>query len=104
MLASLAWRRRGDALASGMGETSVALRRVEVHHATTVLLKLVTAEDLGEQIGRVVLGRYLLDDDDAGAAQLAHLEQLAIDVPCVLRRREAMTQVVSSLIIRGNIL
>ena len=45
-----------------------------------MLLEGLSCEDLGEQVSRVSLARDMFDGDTPGAAKLAHLEELAVDV------------------------
>ena len=65
-----------------------------------MLLEGLPREDLCEQVRRVVFGADVGDGDNAGAAQLTHLEHLTVDVARVLRRGEAVAQVVSGLVVR----
>ena len=52
----------------------------EVEHKLTMLLEGLLGQNLGKQVGRVGLTRDVLDDNTLGATELAHLEQLAVDV------------------------
>ena len=63
-------RRRG--VASVLGEIQDG--------RAAVTLEELSREDLGEDIRRVDLGRNMRDCHNAGAAHLAHLEKLTIDV------------------------
>ena len=71
----------------------------EVEHKLTMLLEGLLGQNLGKQVGRVGLTRDVLDDNTLGATELAHLEQLTVDVTRVLGRREPMTQVISGFAI-----
>ena len=51
------------------------MRAWEVEDSLAALLERLSAEDLSEQARRVLIGRYVFDGYDAGAAQLAHLRQ-----------------------------
>ena len=53
----------------------------QVENRLAVFLKGLSGEYLGEKIGWVVLGTDMRDGDEAGAAELAHLEHPAVDVP-----------------------
>ena len=57
-----------------------------------MLLERLPREDLGEQVRRVVRSADVLHVDEAQPAQLPHLEELAVDVPRILRRGEAVAQ------------
>ena len=64
-------------------------------------LEDLSREDLGEDVrraGLINLRRYQLDRHHAGATQLTHLEELLIDVSRILRRREAVAEVVCPLL------
>ena len=65
-----------------------------IQHGLTMLLECLARQDLGEDVGRVDRSRDEPDGHDACAAHLPHLEDLAVDVTRVLRRREAMTEIV----------
>ena len=56
----------------------------QVEDRLAVFLERLPGEDFGEEIGRIVLGADVRDGDEAGAAELAHLEHLAVNVPRVL--------------------
>ena len=64
-----------------------------------MFLKYLARQDLGKDVGRVDRRRHQLNSYDPSAAQLAHLKQLAIDMPRVLGRSEAVTQIVRPLVI-----
>ena len=53
----------------------------EIHHGLTMLLEGLTAEHLGEQISWIGLTRDVAHNDATGAAHLAHLEHLPVDMP-----------------------
>ena len=55
----------------------------EVQDGLAVLLECLPVEDLGEQVGWVRHTGNMAHGDAAGAAQLAHLEHLTIDMPRV---------------------
>ena len=52
----------------------------KVEDETTVLLKHLSRENLGEQVSWVGFTWGILDAHDTSAAKLAHLEQLPVDV------------------------
>ena len=56
-------------------------------------------QDLSEKVREVVFSAYMRHSDNASAAQLAHLEHLAVDMSRVLCRREAMAEVVSGFVV-----
>ena len=62
----------------------------KIEHGLVVLLERLPRQDLGEEVGGVVLGADVSDGDDAGASKLAHLEHLPVDVGAVLGGGEAM--------------
>ena len=62
----------------------------QVQDEFPVLVKELPRQDLGEDVGRIRLTGDVAHVDDACTTQLAHFEQLAIDVTRVLRRGEAM--------------
>jgi len=68
-------------------------------HKLAVLLERLLVEDLGEEVGRVLGGGHVRDGHDAEAAELAHLEELAVDVARVLSRVEAVAEVVGGLVV-----
>ena len=72
----------------------------EIEYRLTMLLEGLAAEHLGEQISRIGLTRDVAHNDATSAAQLAHLVKLTINVPRVLRGREAVAQVVGPLVVR----
>ena len=72
----------------------------EVEHKLTMLLEGLLGQNLGEQVGRVGLTRDVLDGNTLGATELAHLEQLTVDVTRVLSRCELMAQVISGFAVR----
>ena len=74
----------------------------EIEDEPAVLLKGLPGEHLGEDVGAVLVGGHVAHADLAGAAQLAHLVQLAVDVPGVLRRRIAVAQVVGALVVGAS--
>ena len=80
---------------------SAGARRAE--HRLAVLLEGLPVQDLREEIGRVGIGRQVLDGHDAGPAHFAHLEELAIDVARMLRRGVAVTKVVSAFVVRAHL-
>ena len=55
-----------------------------VHDETTVLLERYARENLGEEVGRIILGRDIGHGDKVRAAKLPHLEELTIDVTRML--------------------
>ena len=55
-----------------------------VHHKGAVLLERYARENLGEEVGRVVLGRDVGHGDEVRAAKLPHLEELTVDVTRML--------------------
>ena len=65
------------ALASGVFDTGITW---EIKDKLTMLLERLTGEDLREQICRISFARDMLQLHTPSAAQLAHLEQLPIDV------------------------
>ena len=71
----------------------------QIEDDLAMFLEGLPGEDLREQVRRIVLGANMGDGDNAGAAQLAHLKHLTVDVAGVLRRREAMAQVVGGLVV-----
>ena len=75
----------------------------KIQDGAAVTLEELPREDLGEDIRRVDLGRNMRDRHDAGAAHLAHLEELTIDVARVLSRGEAMAKVVSALVVGADV-
>jgi len=54
-------------------------------HELAVLLERLLVEDLGEEVGRVLGGGHVRDGHDGEAAELAHLEELAVDVRSMWR-------------------
>eukprot|EP00966_Prymnesium_polylepis_P189475 4390343-Prymnesium_polylepis.1 len=64
-----------------------------------MLFENLAQEDLGEQVGRIDLSRNQLDRHDPRAAHLAHIEQLPVDVPRVLRGRTPMAQGVCPFVV-----
>ena len=79
----------------------VALRAVE--DALPVLLKRLTIEYLGEEVGSVVVRWDVLDGHTAGAAQLAHLEELPVDVSRMLRRGVAVAEAPRARVVCTNV-
>lgn len=53
----------------------------EIQDNLTMFLELLLRKDLREEICRVCHAGDVVHNHQAGAAQLAHLEQLPIDVP-----------------------
>ena len=49
-----------------------------VEHRGTMRLENLPAQDLGEQVRRVLVGRDVVHFDHASAAQLTHLEHFAV--------------------------
>ena len=68
-----------------------------------MLFEDLAAEDFRKEGGRILVGRDVLHGDDFGTAQFAHLKQLAVDVPRVLRGGKAMTKIESGLIVGANL-
>ena len=66
----------------------------EIENDLPVLLKRLALEHFCEEVRGVLGGLKVLDRDHAGAAQLPHLVELALDVTRVLRRCVAVAQVV----------
>ena len=64
-----------------------------------MLLERLPLEHLGEQVRRILCRLQVLHRDQAGAAQLAHFVQLALDVPRVLRGRVPVAKVVRPLVV-----
>ena len=58
---------------------------------------------LMEEVSQVVVHRHVFDRDDVPAAQLAHLEELAVDVAGMLRARDAMATLPCALIVRADL-
>ena len=56
-------------------------------------------KDLGEEVRGVLIGRDVLHLNDAGTPHLAQLEELAIDVAGVLRRRVLVAQLPRPLVV-----
>ena len=50
-------------------------------HGATMLLERLARQHLGEEVRGVVGSRNVLDRHHSGATQLAHLVELAVDVP-----------------------
>ena len=69
------------ALAPSVLDTSVTWK---VKDKLAMFLERLPREDLREQVSRIQLGRNELHVYNAGAAQLAHLEHLAVDVTRIL--------------------
>ena len=67
-----------------------------------MLLEHLTSQDLGEEVSWVGLARHVVHLHNTGTAQLAHLEQLTLHVPRVLRCGEPVAQVVSGLTVGVN--
>ena len=55
-----------------------------VQHGRPVLLEDLSREDLGEQVRRVLVRRYVAHLDRARTAHLPHLELLAVNVAAVV--------------------
>ena len=53
----------------------------QVENNFTVLLKHLSPEDLSEEVSGISLTGHVIHLDNAGSAQLAHLEELTIHVP-----------------------
>ena len=68
-----------------------------------MLLEQLPREDLGEYVRRVVVSGHVSHADAPSAAQLAHLEQLPVDVPRVLSRGEAMAEIIRPLVVHRTI-
>ena len=101
--ASLPPRSRGS-ISSGSGQCFLeAAPPWEVHCHPPVLLKGLARQDLREEVRGVVVGRDVLDGHDPSASQLAHLVELAVDVPRVLRAGEAVAEVVRRLAVRAHL-
>ena len=76
------------ALASGIFDTGITW---EIKDKLAMLLERLTGEDLREQICRIGLARDMLQLHTPSAAQLAHLEQLPVDMAGVTGSGVAMT-------------
>ena len=63
-----------------------------IEHHFAMLFEGLTLEDLGKEVGSVLIGRDVLYLHDAGAPHLTQLEQLAIDMAGVLCRRVFVAQ------------
>ena len=68
---------RGDAHLTGVLHAGVA---GQVEDGLTVLLEDLAGKYLGEKIRFVLVSRHVDDVDATGSAQLAHLEELPVDV------------------------
>ena len=88
------------ALASSVFDTGITW---EIKDKLAMLLERLTGEDLREQICRISFARDMLQLHTPSAAQLAHLEQLPIDVAGVTGSGIAMTQVVRSLAVCAHL-
>eukprot|EP00966_Prymnesium_polylepis_P312945 7231717-Prymnesium_polylepis.1 len=62
-------------------------------------LKRLLRKHLGKQVGGIRLARDVAHDHFACAPHLAHLEELAVDVPRVPRRGVAVAEVVRRLVV-----
>ena len=71
----------------------------KVEHCLAVFLERLPRQDLGEEVGGVMLGADVGDGDDAGTPELAHLEHLPVDVAGVLGGGEAVAEVVRGLVV-----
>lgn len=64
-----------------------------------MFLERLAAEDLGEDVSCVLVRCNVFHLDHAGAAKLAHLEHISIDVARMLSGCKAMAQVVCPFVV-----
>ena len=74
-----------------------------VHDELGVLLEDLATQDLGEEVGRILVGRDVLHVGEAGPSKLPHLEELAIHVSRVLRGSVPVAKVICSLTVGTNL-
>ena len=55
-------------------------RRADSMTVLRCFLEGLSGQDLSEEVRRIELGAHVCHGDNSGAAQLAHLEHLAVDV------------------------
>eukprot|EP00964_Phaeocystis_antarctica_P104617 scaffold69726_cov72-Phaeocystis_antarctica.AAC.1 len=68
-----------------------------------MLLEELTGEYLGENVRRVVVGGHVAHLNLTRATHFTHLEQLAVDVPGMLRGSVTVAQVVSPLVVSAHV-
>ena len=85
------------------GNTHIRLSSGKIEHRLAVLLERLPCKDLREQVGRVGLAGDVAHVHHARAAELAHLEQLPVDVARVLGRGVAVAEVERRLAVGADL-